>query len=87
MASRPTPVRGLEGDVTRAPFGGTSKSRQLAVWIDTGERRLVLRRKNGPAMGDPTLVVYVGHRVRCDGVILAHTLLAERIEIVRGDGR
>ena len=80
-------MRGLEGDVSRGPFGGSSKSRQVAVWIDTGERRLVLRRKDGPAIGDPALVVYVGHRVRCDGVILAHTLLAERIEIIGGEDR
>lgn len=75
-------VRGLVGEVSRDRFAPGSKSEHAAVWIDTGERRLVLRRKDGPAMGDAALRVYVGHRVRCDGVILEHTLLAESIEIV-----
>ncbi|HVE51341.1 MAG TPA: hypothetical protein VNG69_17190 [Casimicrobiaceae bacterium] len=79
---KPTRVEGLEGDVLRAPFASGSKSARVAVWLVTGENRWVLRRKNGPAMGDASLAVYVGQRVRCDGVIVAHTLLAESIEII-----
>ena len=82
MPDRPMPVRGLEGDVSRGPYATGSKSERIAVWIDTGSARLVLRRKDGPAIGDRALAVYIGRRVRCDGVILAHTLLAESIEIV-----
>jgi hypothetical protein len=82
MPPRPTRVEGLVGDVSRAPFAPGSKSEHRAVWLDTGERRLVLRRKDGPAMGDPTLGAYVGRRVRCDGFILAQTLLADSIEVV-----
>jgi hypothetical protein len=84
MPGRPLRVAGLVGEVTRGRFAVGSKSEHDAVWIDTGERRLLLRRKEGPAMGDPVLVRYVGRRVRCDGLIVAHTLLAESIEVVDG---
>jgi hypothetical protein len=78
----PKRVAGVTGSVARAPFGGHSKSRHVAVWIDTGAARYVLRRNGGPAMGDKGLDRYVGHEVRCNGVPLEHTLLAERIEII-----
>jgi hypothetical protein len=78
----PKRVSGVTGSVVRGPFGAGSKSQHIAVWIDTGAGRYVLRRKGGPAMGDKVLDRYVGHEVRCDGVLLEHTLLAERIEIV-----
>ncbi len=78
----PRAVRGVTGRVLRAPFGGTSKSRHEAVWLDTGAGRWVLRRKHGPAMGDATLERYVGREIRCNGTLLAHTLLADDIEIV-----
>ena len=78
----PKRIAGVTGKVARAPFGGASKSRHVAVWIDTGAARYVLRRKGGPAMGDKALERYVGHEIRCDGVLLEHTLVAERIEII-----
>jgi hypothetical protein len=78
----PRRVTGVTGRVTRGPFGGTSKSRHDAVWIDTGDERWVLRRKHGPAMGDEALARYVGHEVRCDGVLLSHTLVADDIEVI-----
>jgi len=79
---RPKRVAGITGKVARAPFGGASKSRHVAVCIETAEARYVLRRKGGPAMGDEALDRYVGHEVRCDGILLEHTLVAERIEII-----
>ncbi len=79
----PKRVSGVTGSVARGPFGTGSKSQHIAVWIDTGGARYVLRRKGGPAMGDKALDAYVGREVRCDGVLLEHTLLAERIDIVR----
>jgi len=78
----PKRVSGVTGSVVRGPFGAASKSQRIAVWIDTGVARYVLRRKGGPAMGDKMLDRYVGHEVRCDGVLLEHTLLAEHIEII-----
>ena len=82
LDDRPKRVAGITGKVARAPFGGASKSRHVAVCIETAEARYVLRRKGGPAMGDEALDRYVGHEVRCDGVLLEHTLVAERIEII-----
>ena len=75
-------MSGVTGRVSRGPFGGTSKSAHDAVWIEGAEGRYVLRRKGGPAMGDRALERYVGHEVRCDGVLLSHTLVADTIEIV-----
>jgi hypothetical protein len=82
MPDKPTRVEGLVGDVSRGTFAAGSKSEAPAIWIDTGGQRLVLRRRDGPPIGDASLRVYVGRRVRCDGVILARTLLADSIEIV-----
>ena len=78
----PKRVSGVTGSVTRGAFGGLSKSRHNAGWIDTGAARYVLRRKGWPAMGDKALDRYVGRKVRCDGVLLQHTLLAEHIEVI-----
>ena len=78
----PKRVAGVTGNVVHAPFGGMSKSRRIAVCIDTGAARYVLRRKGGPTMGDKDLDRYVGHEVRCDGVLLEHTLIAESIEVI-----
>ena len=78
----PKRIAGVTGKAVRAPFGGASKSRHVAVWIDTGAARYVLRRRGGPAMGDEALDQYVGHEIRCDGVLLEHTLIAESIEII-----
>ncbi len=81
-SDEPRRVTGVTGRVSRAPFGAGSKSEHDAVWIETGEGRFVLRRKGGPAMGDRTLDGYVGRTVRCDGVLLAHTLVADAIDLV-----
>ncbi len=78
----PERVEGLTGDVVSAPFGGASKSKQMAIWLQADGRRLVLRRKEGPAFGDPALEKYVGKRVACDGFVLEHTLLAEKIKLL-----
>ncbi|CAG1006877.1 hypothetical protein BURK1_03341 [Burkholderiales bacterium] len=82
VGDEPRRVSGVTGRVSRGPFGGASKSRHVALWIDTGSERWVLRRRHGPAMGDRTLARYVGHDVRCSGTLLAHTLLADEIEII-----
>ena len=82
LDDRPKRVAVITGKVARARFGGVSKIKLIAVCIETAEARYVLRRKGGPAMGDEALDRYVGHEVRCDGVLLEHTLVAERIEII-----
>jgi hypothetical protein len=73
----------MVGTVTRGPFGTGSKSERQAIWLETAEGRLVLRRKNGPAFDDRTLDKYVGKRVTCDGFAVDNTLLAVRIDIVK----
>ena len=78
----PQRVDGLIGTVAAGPFGAGSKSESEAVWLQTADRRLVLRRKNGPAFGDRTLDRYVGKRVKCSGFIVGYAMLAEKIQIV-----
>lgn len=81
-STSPQRVTGLIGAVVRAPFGAGSKSERMAVWLETADRRLVLRRKEGPTFDDRALDKYVGKRVKCDGFAIDYTLLAERIEIL-----
>jgi len=76
----PRKVDGLIGKVERGPFGVGSKSEREAVWIETEDERLVLRRKGGPTYGDRELDRYVGKRVKCDGFVVGYLLLAENIE-------
>lgn len=78
----PKRVDNLIGVVARGPFGKGSKSEREAIWLETADRRLVLRRKDGPSFGDRSLEKYLGKRVKCDGFIVGYTLLAERIEIL-----
>ncbi len=79
--TRPHRVAGLAGTVTRAPFALGSKSEREGIWLETGEGRFLLRRKDGPSYGDTSLNRYVGRRVACDGVILDYLLIFERIEV------
>jgi hypothetical protein len=80
---KPQRIDGLIGSVVRGPFGMGSKSARTAVWLETSDRRLVLRRKDGPSHDDAVLTKYVGKRVKCDGFIVGYSLLAERIEVLR----
>lgn len=79
-STRPKRVDGLIGKVTEGPFGTGSKSERTAVWLDTPQGRLVLRRKQGPSFGDATLRALVGSEVRCSGFVTDYMLLAEDIE-------
>jgi hypothetical protein len=73
----------LAGTVLRGPYGTGSKSERQAIWLETAEGKLVLRRKVGPAFDDRTLEKYVGKRVSCGGLVVDNTLIAERIDIVK----
>jgi len=75
-------VEALTGQVVRAPFGSGSKSAREAVWLETSDRRLVLRRKEGPTFDDKALNAYVGRKVACSGFVVGYTMLAERIDIL-----
>jgi hypothetical protein len=78
----PQRVTDLVGTVACGPFGTGSKSERKAIWLETADRRLVLRRKEGPTFGDHALDQYVGKRVRCTGFTVGYVLLAERIEVL-----
>jgi hypothetical protein len=78
----PQRIEGMTGTVVRAAFGAGSKSEREAIWLDTGDQRVVLRRKDGPTFGDRSLDKFVGKRVTCDGYMVGYSLLAERIEPV-----
>jgi len=80
--SRPEPVKNLRGKVTRGIYAKGSKSEHSAIFIETGDGRYLLRRKDGPAFADRKLERYFGHTVECDGFLLGTTLLAEHISIV-----
>jgi hypothetical protein len=77
----PRRVDGIKGTVERGPFGTGSKSARDAVWVDTPQGRFVLRRKDGPTLGDAALDRYVGRRVTCSGFIVGYALLAEHISV------
>lgn len=79
---KPQRVNDLTGAVVRGAFGTGSKSEREAVWLETADRRFVLRRKDGPTFDDRMLDKYVGKRVKCDGFIVGYSLLAERIEVL-----
>lgn len=81
-SSDPVPIKRLRGQVTRGPYGKGSKSERDAVFVDTGARRYILRRKAGPAFADKQLDKYVGRMVICDGFLMGTTLLADTIDIV-----
>lgn len=78
----PRRIDGLIGVVVLGPFGTASKSAREAVWLETADRRLVLRRKDGPTFDDKGLVPYIGKRVKCDGFIVGYLLLAEKIDVL-----
>jgi hypothetical protein len=78
----PQRVTDLVGTVVRGPYGTGSKSARDAVWLETAERRLLLRRKTGPSFGDHRLDRFVGQRVQCSGFIVGGMLLAERIDVL-----
>lgn len=81
-SSQPVRVQKLRGKVTRGTFGKGTKSEHDALFVETTEGRLALRRKGGPAYADPALEQYCGREIECDGFRVGTTMLAERITIV-----
>jgi hypothetical protein len=76
---RPQRVEKIVGRVTRGRAGAGSKSERDAVWLETPDARLLLRRKDGPTYADRSLDQHVGKEVECDGFQIGDLLLAERI--------
>ena len=81
-STQPLRVSSFQGWVTQGPYGRGSKSERQAIFVETADRKYILRRKTGPAFGDTSMAQYVGHQVKCDGFVVGTTLLAEKIELV-----
>jgi hypothetical protein len=82
---RTAPRRRLDRRGRLRPFGVGSKSERKAVWLETADQRLVLRARTVRPSVIACIEKYVGKRVKCDGMIVGYTLLAERIAIVPPD--
>jgi hypothetical protein len=70
----------IQGIVTREPFAPGSKSERDAVMIRADDgRRLLLRLRGGPGMGDdPALDVLVGKSIVAEGFATSTTFIVER---------
>jgi hypothetical protein len=67
----------LRGRVTRGPFGRGSKSEHMAVYLEAGTARYVLRRRGGNAFADPTLAELVGQEIEAEGTLVEDLFLMD----------
>ncbi len=68
----------IQGHVTREPVAPGSKSDREAVMIRADDgRRLLLRIKGNPALGDPALDVLVGKHIVAEGVVTSTAFIME----------
>lgn len=74
----------LSGEVVRKPFGKGSKSERMAVYLDTGKSRYVLRRRGGHPFFDRELEELVGRTIRCKGVLTDYTLIISEWNVIEG---
>ena len=65
----------LKGRVIKDLIGKGSKSEHLAVLLDTGKKRYVLRRQGGNPFADPALDELVGKSILASGSLTGYTLL------------
>lgn len=71
----------LRGRVVKGTFGAGSKSEREAVFLETPDQRLLLRRPGGNAFFDPELEKLVGKDVEVFGrVVGGYTLMIETHE-------
>ena len=82
QSAEPMHVHALRGRVAEGPFARGSKSERIAIFLETGSNRYVLRRRDGPSYADATLQQLVGCDVECDGVVVSYVLIVDRIERV-----
>jgi hypothetical protein len=72
------PSSRLRGRVVKGAFGSGSKSEREAVYLETPDQRLLLRRSGGNAFFDPELEKLVGKEVEVSGrVIGGYTLVID----------
>ena len=65
----------IKGRVIKELFGKGSKSEHLAVILDTGKKRYVLRRQGGNPFGDQALDALVGKHIVASGNVTGYTFL------------
>lgn len=84
MPSVPKGVSAVEfaGEVVKKPYARGSKSERVAVYLDTGRAKYVLRLRGGHPSQDPRLDALVGKRIRCKGLLTGVTLIASEWEVV-----
>lgn len=79
----PEKISGLRGVVEQGVYGKGSKSEHNGFYLNTGLKKYLLRRKQGPALGDTELTKYLGHQVECSGFLLGDILLIENITVIK----
>lgn len=70
-------LKTYQGHVIRALVAQGSKSERMAVMLDTGHERLVLRQRGGNAFRDDVLEGLVGQRITGRGHRTGYTLILE----------
>lgn len=63
------------GKVILKTFAKGSKSEHLAVYLETADKKYVLRRRGGNPFYDPELQNIVGKTIRCTGTVSEYMLL------------
>jgi hypothetical protein len=75
------PSSRLRGRVVKGAFGTGSKSERDAVYLETPDQRLLLRRPGGNSFSDPELEKLVGKEVEISGrVVGGYTLMIDAHE-------
>lgn len=67
------------GTIIQERFAPGSKSERPAIFLQTDAERILLRRKDGNSMLDPTLMTLIGVSVEVEGVVHQNVLIAEVI--------
>jgi hypothetical protein len=65
--SRKPSAKEYTGKVIKDLVSPGSKSERSAVQLDTGDRKLLLRRKGGHPFHDDVIEALVGQRIKCQG--------------------
>jgi hypothetical protein len=68
----------VTGRVTRDTFAAGSKSERPGIFLESGDRRYLLRRVGGNPLADPVLDGLVGRTVMVEGEIRGYILLVAR---------
>lgn len=70
------------GKVTIGLFGEGTKSEHKALYLETEDRKYVLRRKGANPFFDPELRRLIGKTIRCSGFIIDYVLTIDEWSIL-----